>query len=437
MIRTRNQEKFEGYQKDLWGYLKKILKSSNPRECADLNNFILKTKKSMSSVELMEKTLRNISPYIDQISRKDEFIFTPEFGNAKSKPLQFIPSFDFRRVWAKRDLTKENKRIIFRYLELIYINSSLALNKNREKVNELVEAIKMEQEINDEAKANPNAFGDADQGASTGGAMDFNSIFGDDNIIMELVQDLKSEFNLEEMLGELMGGRSDGGGSGGGGGLGGLGLQPGQNPMQLLQTMSSNPQMQEMMKNISTRLESKIKEKGITQDDIVKSTESIKTNLMNHVSKMPGGSHFKKLINNLDLDKMMSQMQLNGGVNALGGMGGAGGGGEGGGMAGVDPAQMMAHFQNIMQQSGVGIGGGEGNVGGGEGNVGGGEGSVGGGEGVKMPKELEEMFKSLTTPNRGVSGKSSICQNHETDDASGTSVLAEETFEDSEELSVD
>jgi hypothetical protein len=332
MIRTRNQEKFEGYQKDLWGYLKKIMKDTNPRECTELNNFLLKTKKSMEPVELMEKTLRNISPYIDHISRKDEFIFTPEFGNSKSKPLQFIPSFDFRKVWAKRNLSKENKRIIFRYLELIYINASLALNKNRDKVNELVEAIKMEQEITKEADENPNAFGDADQGGSAGGAgaLDFNSIFGNDNVIMELVQDLKNEFNLEEMLTEIMGGA--------GGGM--PPLQAGQNPMALLQTMSTNPQMQEMMKNISSRLENKIKEKGITQDDIVKSTESIKKNLMTHVGKMPGGSHIKKMINNLDLDKMINQMQSSG-------MGGAGGmGGQ------PDPAQLMAQLTNMMNRGG-------------------------------------------------------------------------------------
>jgi len=331
MIRTRNQEKFEGYQKDLWGYLKKILKESNPKECSELNNFLLKTKKSMEPVELMEKTLRNISPYIDNISRKDEFIFTPEFGNSKTKPLQFFPQFDFRKVWAKRDLSKENKRIIFRYLELIYINASLALNRNREKVNELVEAIKMEQEIAKEAEENPNAFGDADQASSGSGGLDFNSLFGNDNVIVDLIQDLKNEFNLEEMLGEVMGG-----------GAGGMPLQAGQNPMQLLQNMSTNPQMQDVMKNIFARLETKIKEKGITPEDIAKSTDNVKDNLLKHVAKMPGGSHLKKMLNNLDVDKMMQQLQANGGMGGMGGMGGVPGG------DGMNPA--LANMMKMMQQ---------------------------------------------------------------------------------------
>lgn len=284
----------------------------------------------MEPVELMENTLRNISPYIDHISRKDEFIFTPEFGNAKTKPLQFFPKFDFRKVWAKRDLSKENKRVIFRYLELIYINSSLALNRNRDKVNELVEAIKMEQEIAKEAEENPNAFGDADQagGNSSANPLDFNSIFGDDNIIMDLVKDLKNELNLQDLFGEIMSsgtvaGRNDARSSGAGAGPGIPGLpqlQPGQNPMAMIQAMASNPQMQEVMKNIAGKLESKIKEKGITQEDLVKSTESIKNNLTNQVSKMPGGSHLKKMLNNLDFDTMFKQMSA--GMGEAGGVAG-------------------------------------------------------------------------------------------------------------------
>ena len=69
--------------------------------------------------------------------------------------------------------------------------------------------------------------------------------------------------------------------------------------------------MQEVMKNIAGKLESKIKEKGITPEDIAKSTESIKNNLTSHVSKMPGGSHLKKMLNNLDFDTMFKQMGAN------------------------------------------------------------------------------------------------------------------------------
>ena len=288
MIRAKNQEKFERYVKDLWTYLKTTLKETHPNECKDLNHFLLRTKKSMEATELMRTTLRNISPYIDYISRKDEFIFTPEFGDVKTKPLQFLPGFDFRKVWKKTNLTNEQKKIIFRYIEFLYIQSSLALGKNRDKVNELVEAIKMEQEITREAEENPNAFGDADEGG------DFSSIFGDDETLMELVNDLKDELNLEETLGGM---------------LGGIQIQPGQNPMQAIQQMSNNPQMAEMMRLIAGKMESKMKEKGITQEDLMKSAENLKTNLAKNVSKMPGGAQIKKMLNNLDVDSLAKQMQ--------------------------------------------------------------------------------------------------------------------------------
>jgi len=293
MIRTRNQEKFDQYFKDLWGYIKKLF-PTNSRDSRDLNQVLLKRKRNYGgdgSVEFMEVTLRNISSYIDKISQRDEFMFMPEFGNSKTKPLQFLPGFDFRRVWKLRDLTPENKKIIFRYLEFLYLQSSLALNKNKEKVNQIVEAIKMEQEIAKEAEENPDAFGDQDQ---AGGQGDFESLFGDDDTLMELVSDLKDEFNLEETFGEM---------------FSGMQLQPGQNPMAALQGIAGNPAMKDMMEKMAERVQAKMEEKNISQEDLMKSAENLKKNLAKNVAGMPGGKQIKRMIDNLNMDQMAEQFQ--------------------------------------------------------------------------------------------------------------------------------
>lgn len=293
MIRIRNQEKFDKYFKDLWGYVKKLF-PNNSRDGRDVNKVLLNRKSQYGgngSVEFMEMTLRNIAPYIDKISQRDEFMFMPEFGNPKTKPLQFLPGFDFRRIWKLRDLTNENKKIIFRYLEFLYLQSSLALGRNKEKVNQIIEAIKMEQEIAKEAEENPDAFGDQDQGGQGG---DFESLFGDDDTLMGLVNDLKDEFNLEETFGEI---------------FGGMQLQPGQNPMAALQGMAGNPAMKDMMEKMAERVQSKMEEKNISQEDLMKSAENLKKNLAKNVSGMPGGKQIKKMIDNLDMERMAEQFQ--------------------------------------------------------------------------------------------------------------------------------
>tara|TARA_R100001163_G_C5068360_1_gene208490 strand:- start:5995 stop:7203 length:1209 start_codon:yes stop_codon:yes gene_type:complete len=297
MIRAKNQEKFDGYVKSLWSFLKDVTKS-NQRDTKDLNYFLIQRRRKTDAVELMTEILRNVSPYIDEISRRDEFIFTPEFGNAKSKPLQFFPGFDFRRIWKYRNLTNAQKRIIFRYLEFLYIQASLALGKNKDKVNEIVESIKMEQEIAREAEENPDAFGDAPAGSG-----DFNSLFGDDDTLMDLVNDLKDEFNLEETFGEM---------------LSGVQLQPGQNPLAALQNISSNPQMANMMQTMAERVQKKMQEKGITEQDLMKSAENLKKNLGKNVSAMPGGAQINKMLKNFDIEKLASQMQQNNNPNMPG-----------------------------------------------------------------------------------------------------------------------
>lgn len=298
MIRTRNQEKFDRYFRDLWGYLKQLYKEQNQqssKNTKDLNHVLINRKRKFGtndqSGEFMRLTLRAISPYIDQISRKDEFIFMPEFGNPKTKPLQFLPGFDFRKVWNLKNLTNENKKIIFRYLEFLYIQASLATHQNKEKVNTLVEAIRMEQEIAREAEENPNAFGDDE-----GGAGDFQSLFGDDETLMELVTDLKEEFNLEETFGEM---------------FGDLQLQPGQNPLQAIQQMTANPNMQGMMENMAKRVHTKMEQKGISQEDLMKSAQNLQKNLAKNVSKMPGGAQIRRMVENLDMEKMAEQFQAN------------------------------------------------------------------------------------------------------------------------------
>ena len=160
MVRTRNLEQFHRYVIDLWKYLKQIYKD-DPKTKTILNK-AFQRHRSMDKVQYMEYILRNLSPYIKYITQRDEFIFTPEFGN---KPLKFLIGLDFKDIW-KPILTSEQKKVIFRYLEFLYMQSSRAFDKNEDKVKEIKEAILMEQEIEKEAAENPDMFADQDGGGA-------------------------------------------------------------------------------------------------------------------------------------------------------------------------------------------------------------------------------------------------------------------------------
>ena len=288
MVREKNVEKFHKYFVDLWTFLKKIYNDDSSEK--DYLNKIYMKHHRMDKVTYLEQVLTNISPYIDYISKKDEFIFMPEFGK---KPLHFLLDYNFKIVWKNKNLTSEHKRIIFRYLEFLYIQASLALNKNLDKVNLLVEAIKTEQEIEKAAIADPNMFGDA----QASGNMDFKSLFGDDNVLVDLAQDISQEFDLQSTLNNILGGAN--------------GIKPGQNPMDAIKNIVDNPELKNMMEKMTKRVTEKMKEKNITQDDILKSTETLKDNLTANISKMPGGSHLRRMINNFDFEQLATQFANN------------------------------------------------------------------------------------------------------------------------------
>lgn len=285
MVRTKNVDKFHHYVTDLWSFLKKLFVDDvNTRQ---LLNKVKSKHRQMDQLVYLEYVLKNLQPYINYITRKDEFMFTPEFGN---KPLNFLIGFDFRLVWKRRQLSSDEKRITFRYLEFLYLQASLALDKNQEKVKEIIQSIKTEQEIEREATENPNMFGDQD------GEGGLAALFGEDNLLLDLANDMSNEFNLQEMLGGALQEVEQNGGQN-------------QNPLQALQNISQNPQLQQMMAQMAQRVTQKMEERGITQDDLMKSAEGLKKNLGKNVEKMVpgGGAQIRRMMNQFDIEGMAEQ----------------------------------------------------------------------------------------------------------------------------------
>lgn len=294
MVRQKNLEKFQAYFYDLWTFIKSKTKSDHDFQ-RQLNRVYSKYRQ-MDKEQYSRYIIQNLQPHISKITQKDEFLFTPEYGN---KPLNFIIGLDFRQVWKKTKLDPSEKRIVFRFLELIYIQANLAHNTNKETVKQIVENIKAEQEIAKEAEENPNMFGDAQNG---NGPLDLASLFGDDNLLVELAQDIAQEVDIQQTLAQAFGGLN-------------LNNQDAmKNPSQLFEQIGNNPELRSTMETLAQKVSQRMEEREITQEDLLKSVSSFKTNMEQNISQMlpPGaGGQVKKMLKNMDFAKMAESLAEN------------------------------------------------------------------------------------------------------------------------------
>jgi len=281
MLRPKNQERFNQHVKDLILYLRSLFKEEP--NLKTLTGLILTKHRTMDNEEYIRAVIKSLEPHFEMISQNNEFVFTPEYGK---RPLFFLYGLDFRKFW---HLVKsgEDKRIIFRFLQLLFIQGSTAIGENRDKVTALAECIKVSDEISKEAHDNPKQFDDDK----------FKSLFGDDDVIYDLAQDLSHEFDLGSMLQGMINPED----------IQKM-LSSGGNPAEMIKSMQDNPKMRESMTKVAERAKARMDEKNITQEDLMKSFSKMKDNLSKNV-KGPMGAQIKKMMQQFDISKMGEQLK--------------------------------------------------------------------------------------------------------------------------------
>jgi len=301
LVKPKNLDKFRRYVSDLLFYLKKTIDAKYKKKVL----YALKKYREMDKTEYLELTLKSLEPFIDQLARSDEIIFTPEYQKSKKiRYLNFIPGFDFSLLW-RQNLNLEQKNIIFRYLLYLYLQASTALSCNRNKVKEIVESLKTIEELEREAEANPNMDDE-------GGLSNLKDIFGEDSLLMDIATELTEEFNFQDTLKDIMtemqtsstssGAPSDDGNNP-------PGVPPG-NPMEMMNKLLQSKKLQETMNNMQTKMQSKVAEKELTQEDLMKSMSTLQENLGNQLAKMVpgGGAQLKKMMKNINFEQMLQGM---------------------------------------------------------------------------------------------------------------------------------
>lgn len=286
MLRQKNADRFHQHVKDLTLFLRTTFKEDE--KLKKLLTLVLQKHRQMDQTEYLNSVISAMDPHYELISQKNEFLFMPEY---QKRSIFFLYGLDFKRIW-QYIKTDEDKRIVFRFLQLMYIQGNTALGKNKDQVKELAEAIQMEDQIAKDAQENPNMFDDNK----------FKALFGEDDVLYDLAQDISKEFNLAEMLGgaidpqELQKAMQNG------------------NPQDLFKKISENPKMKESMTRVAQKTQQKMTEKNLTQDDLMKSFEAMKDNLTKNM-KGPMGAQVKKMMKNFDLESMSKNMSQQFGQN--------------------------------------------------------------------------------------------------------------------------
>ena len=226
-------------------------------------------------IEFIVEFVKYLATYNKEVSLKDEGLFSEEQVYYPSKPIQLLKGIDFKRFWSQPQITTESKESIWKYLQTLYIIGTYVLKetnrynevlkKQEEIINRLVESLKYEKQIKEEAEKQAK---EEDKGAS--GIFDF---FDENNIIMQIAKETIKENNLSSELSN--------------------------DPMQAIKLLLDNDgsKLQHIMSIVSTKLTTKLKEQGSNSDLLYDQAKQFGEKLIKNISGIPGMSGFEKMYN--------------------------------------------------------------------------------------------------------------------------------------------
>ena len=270
----------------------KALKGVLP-ECSGLLKPTINNYKQTPRVEYISNLKTLMDPHVKYISQYDEGIFTDDY---QTGPLKLLPELDFREIWSllnssdfEATLLNGTKKSIFNHLQTIYISASMALdqigafNKNMEKQKALLLNMVENLKLGDEVKKRMEEMKQAEEaeaakGASAGSGMpglssllsglgglgglggagglgDINSLFGEDNFVLQLAKDIVSELDMGND--ELEG------------------------PMDSIMSLFANDgkKIQELIVKVGDKLEKKIASGEIDKERLYKDAQRMKEKL--------------------------------------------------------------------------------------------------------------------------------------------------------------
>lgn len=189
----------------------KALKGLLP-ECSATVKEAIAHYKGCTRLQYLTEVQKLLQPHIEYISQYDEALFMDEYV---SGPLYLLPRIDFKVIWHLLEteeeftedeaLQRSSKKTIFNHMQTIYVSTEMALNqisvfnrnveKQRQFLMDMLGNLKLDDSLKErveQLKAAEKAA-EGESGFSLGKLAD---VFGEDNFIYQLAQDIAKELDL-------------------------------------------------------------------------------------------------------------------------------------------------------------------------------------------------------------------------------------------------
>lgn len=262
--------------KDLLGAFPEQAK--NIKDCAREYNSLKKSKKTS---EFLKTVIDLLGPHISKVSQYDDNIFSDDYQEG---PLTLLPHIDFKRIWQiieSDDFESENvaktKKTIYNYLQVLYIcaTQSIAqmeqvktgLDKQKDFLMNMLKNLDLEERL----QGRVDEILEEEEGDTVDVIAKISEIFGEDNLLVSVIKEVIEEVNLGNDL---------------------------NHPVDAITKLMANNgrKLDELIVTLKDKLQKKIKDKGLTPEDIKKDIMKVKDRMTEMISENPELSHLKGMM---------------------------------------------------------------------------------------------------------------------------------------------
>jgi hypothetical protein len=284
------------------------LRTSLPTEYkSKLNKYYKYYRKHVDQntrLEFIREFIQYIEKYIEEISTHDEGLFCEEPQYYPGKTIQLLKGFDFKTIWRLECMTDEIKMSVWKYFQTLYIIGTYIMKsddkfknivkKQQDIIDNILQALHNEDKIKQDAKKQDEDEEKASQtgtGFGSGFGSDFNmdslkDIFGGEknNLIIELAMEIAKDLDLpKEMT---------------------------SNPLDVIKTLfgQNGAKLQDVIAKIGTKLKTKMKDSGLSEEQLFSDAKKMNDNLMKKFKNIPGMPDLSKFSSevskafNVDID---------------------------------------------------------------------------------------------------------------------------------------
>lgn len=222
-------------------------------------------------LEFITEFIQYLSRYSKEFSTCDEGLLSEEEQYYPNKPIQLLKGIDFKKIWRHDGLSPVSKESLWRYFQTLFLLGSAILKdheqqasllkKQEEILYNLMQNFKYEQQIKLDAER-LNKEEDAKE--TQGGLGDMGDLLDENNVLVQIAMEVAKELKLSDI----------GGGD----------------PMQAIGALfnQDSTKLQEIIQNVSKKLTNVLKEKNLSEQELLTEAKKMHDKLLSKFKGIPG-----------------------------------------------------------------------------------------------------------------------------------------------------